>query len=236
MTRPHRRHAFYLTPDHECAYLPERVARTAFADPEARLDARAHTLLAAKGFRRSGRFVYRPACAACRACVPVRIPVERFAPDRAQRRVLAANAAAEVARVPLAADPEHLALYARYQAARHRDGAMVARDADHYLEFFASPDAAVAAYEVREGRALLAVMIVDQLDDALSAVYTYFDPTLAPRGLGTFAVLWQVAEARRLGLPWLYLGYWIAEQPRMAYKSRFRPLERLRGDRWEPVG
>lgn len=230
-----RRYAFYLTPDHDCAYLAGRVARTVFADPEARLDARAHTALAAHGFRRSGRFVYRPACAACQACVPVRIPVDAFIADRGQRRTLAANRDILVRRVPLSAEPEHLALFGRYQAQRHPDGAMQARDGVQYLEYFASDDASTSAYEMREDGALLGVMVVDHLEDALSAVYTYFEPELGARSLGTFAILWQIAEAQRLRRQWLYLGYWIAESPRMAYKARFRPLQRLRGDRWEPV-
>lgn len=223
---------FYLTPDHACGYLPDRAARTVFADPEAAPDRRAQTVLAASGFRRSGRFTYRPQCAACQACIAVRLPVWEFVPDRGQRRVLAANRGIEVTRVALAPRDEHLALYSRYQRARHLDGAMHTEDANAYLEFFASTYADTWLYEMREAGALRGVMVVDHLEDSLSAVYTYFDPDLPKRSLGTWAVMWEVAEARRLGLRWLYLGYWIEECQKMAYKGRFQPREALRGGVW----
>jgi len=239
MTRsgpPSPKLGFYLTPDHACGYLDDRVARTVFVDPDALPDAPTQTALAAAGFRRSGRFLYRPACRACHACVPVRLPVAEFTPDRGQRRTLAANRGVVVVPVPLARDEEHTALYARYQASRHPDGAMLARSPDEFLEFFASGFSDTWLYEMREDRRLLGVMVVDRLRDALSAVYTFFEPELERRSLGTFAVLWQVAEAKRLGLRWLYLGYWIEECRKMAYKDRFRPLERFSDGVWHRAG
>lgn len=223
---------FFLTPEHDCNYLEGRVARTVFADPDAPLDQRLQTALAAAGFRRSGRFVYRPQCAACRACIPVRIPVFDFVPDRGQRRTLVANRALTVVPAPLEHNAEHLALYIRYQESRHLDGAMHTDSADAFLEFFASSFSHTWLYEMRDGGVLRGVMVVDHLGDALSSVYTFFDPDLPRRSLGTWAVLWQVAEARRLGLRWVYLGYWIEECQKMAYKGRFRPLERLADGVW----
>lgn len=230
--RPASKLGFFLTPEHDCNYLDDRVARTVFADPDAAPDKRMQTALAAAGFRRSGRFIYRPQCAACRACIPVRLPVFDFTPDRSQRRTLAMNRGLRVVPAALERNPEHLALYVRYQEQRHLDGAMHTDSADAFLEFFASAFSDTWLYEMREGDALRGVMVVDRLDDALSSVYTFFDPELPKRSLGTWAVLWQVAEARRLGLRWVYLGYWIEECRKMAYKGRFRPLERLADGVW----
>ena len=223
---------FYLTPEHECPYLPERVARTAFADPTAAPDLRAQTALAESGFRRSGGILYRPRCPSCRACVPLRIAVDAFVPNRTQRRVAARNEDLVGRRVALSPTAEQLALFDRYQHARHPEGAMFAEDAERYLAFFASSFSETQAYELRQGGRLLAVMVVDHLLDALSAVYTYFEPELGSRSLGTYAVLWQIAAARTQQLRWLYLGYLIEETRKMAYKSAFRPQQRLIEGAW----
>lgn len=223
---------FYLTPEHECPYLPERVARTAFADPTAQPDLRVQTRLAESGFRRSGGILYRPRCPNCSACVPVRLAVADFRPNRTQRRVIRDNADLVAARVPLSPTPEQLDLFDRYQRSRHPEGAMFAENAEQYLTYFASGFSATQAHELRLGEQLVAVMVIDPLVDALSAVYTYFEPELEPRSLGTYAVLWQVREARRLGLTWLYLGYWIEETRKMAYKAAFQPQQRLISGAW----
>ena len=230
--RPAARLGFYLTPEHECPYLPERVARTAFADPTAAPDLRAQTKLAEHGFRRSGGIVYRPSCPSCQACVPLRLEVAAFRPNRTQRRIATRNAHLVGARVALSPTQEQLALFERYQHARHPEGAMLAEDAERYLAYFASAFSATQAYELRESERLVAVMVVDQLLDALSAVYTYFEPELGARSLGTYAVLWQIAEAQRQGLRWIYLGYLIEETRKMAYKAAFRPQQRLIDGAW----
>lgn len=223
---------FYLTPEHECPYLPDRVARTAFADPTAAPDLHAQTRLAEAGFRRSGGILYRPKCPSCQACVPLRLEVDAFRANRTQRKNLKHNGDLVGTRVPLTPTPEQLALFERYQHVRHPEGAMFAEDAGRYLAFFSSGFSTTHAYELRHGDRLLAVMVVDQLLDALSAVYTYFEPELATRSLGTYAVLWQIAEARRQRLKWLYLGYLIEETRKMAYKAAFRPQQRLLEGAW----
>ena len=223
---------FYLTPEHECPYLPERTARTAFADPTASPGLRAQTVLAEAGFRRSGGILYRPNCPSCNACVPLRLAVDAFQPNRTQRKIVARNADLVATRVALTPTPEHLELFTRYQQERHPEGAMFAEDTERYLAYFASGFSATQAVELRlEGR-LVAVMVIDQLLDALSAVYTYFDPALGARSLGTYSVLWQVEETRRLKLRWLYLGYLIEETRKMAYKAAFQPQQRLIGGAW----
>lgn len=223
---------FYLTPVHECSYFEDRQARTVFADPAVTPSPAAQTTLAAHGFRRSGRYLYRPQCPGCRACIPARIPVADFHPDRSQRRTRARNRDLEVRERPAVFDPEHYELYNRYQSARHPDGSMAAGSPEQYLEYLTSHWSHTRFHEFRLGERLLAVAVVDHLGDGLSAVYTFFDPEQRHRGLGTQAILWQIDHARAHGLPWVYLGYWIAESPKMNYKARFRPLEIMRGGAW----
>lgn len=223
---------FYLTPQHACSYLPGRRARTVFADPLAAPDRRTQTVLAAHGFRRSGRYLYRPACPGCMACVPARIPVADFSPNRSQRRTLKRNADVELHVLPAEFRAEHFALYDRYQRSRHPEGAMLADDPATYLDFFLSEWSDTRFFEFRAGERLLALAVVDRLDDALSAVYTFYEPAEPARSLGTLAILRQIEEARRLGLRWLYLGYWIAGCRKMHYKANFHPLELYRDGAW----
>jgi len=218
--------------EHPCSYLPGRAACSAYADPTLELDVPIYSGLAAQGFRRSGDLVYRPHCLGCAACVPVRIPVARFAPDRSQRRVLRDNAGVAATSKPAVFDEAHYRLFQRYLAARHDDGGMADSSEEDYMGFLGSRWADTRFVEFRlEGR-LLAVAVVDRLETGLSAAYTFFDPDEDRRGLGTLAVLWQVGEARRRGLEWVYLGFWIEGCRKMNYKDRFRPLQALRGGQW----
>jgi arginine-tRNA-protein transferase len=201
-------------------------------DTSLSLDASTYSRLAEQGFRRSGDLVYRPHCLLCAACVPVRIPVARFAPDRSQRRVWRANADLAVNSMPAEFDEEHYRLFRRYLAARHDDGGMADSSPEDYAGFLCSRWADTRFVEFRSAKELLAVAVVDRLETGLSAVYTFFDPGHAERGLGTLAVLWQVGEARRLGLDWLYLGFWIEDCRKMSYKQHFRPLEARIGEQW----
>lgn len=225
----------HLTPDHPCAYLPGRIARTAFVDPDLLMDSNLYGLLAAHGFRRSGPHVYRPHCLSCRACVPVRVPVADFRPDRSQRRVWRHNADLSVEFLPTTFRPEHFQLYSRYLEARHPGGGMQGGEESDYSQFLMSPWGECFLMEFRRDGELVAVSVVDELKDALSAVYTFYEPGLSERSLGTFAILREIEEARARGLAWLYLGYWIADSRKMAYKDRYRPLERLGVDGWVRV-
>lgn len=223
---------FYASPPHECSYLPEREAVTLFADPHRPMSRSLYTALADFGFRRSGKYVYRPRCPGCEACRPVRIPVAGFSPNRSQRRTLKRNRDLSITRVAPAFSQEHYELYLRYIRQRHPGGGMDVDDPERYMEFLACDWAESWFVEFRLGGELLAVAVIDRLGDGLSAVYTFYAPEEAGRGLGTLAVLWQLEEARRQGLNWLYLGYWIEQSPKMAYKGRFRPLEMLEHGRW----
>jgi arginyl-tRNA--protein-N-Asp/Glu arginylyltransferase len=223
----------YASPPHPCAYLEEREAVTQFIDPAQPVNSHLYSQLVDVGFRRSGEYVYRPRCNACQACRPARIAIGAFQAARGQRRIWRRNRDLKVTPVPAGFREEHFALYRRYISTRHAGGDMDVTDPERYREFLLSSWADTWCYEFRLDSHLLAVAVVDRLTQGLSAVYTFFDPACAERSLGTFAVLWQIADAERHGLPWLYLGYWIEECPKMSYKSRFHPLEIYRDGLWQ---
>lgn len=224
---------FHSAP-HPCGYWPGREARDLVLDPrDERLPA-LYPMALAWGFRRSGDLVYRPSCSGCRACVPVRVPVATFAPDRSQRRCLARNADVDAHIVGSACTDEYLTLYRRYLSARHAGGGMDDHGALEFAQFLIGAWIDSRFLELRErgSHRLLAVAVTDLAPDALSAVYTFYDPDEAARGLGTLGVLRQLEWARRDGHAHLYLGYWIAGHAKMDYKRRFRPLEGFDGRGW----
>jgi arginyl-tRNA--protein-N-Asp/Glu arginylyltransferase len=225
--------ALYLTPEHDCSYLSGQLARTLFIDPATPTNPVLYQYLLSAGFRRSGDHVYRPHCNACQACVPVRVPVAGFTPRRSQRRCWRALAdRVEVNFEPSGFQQEHYQLYLRYTASRHREGGMAEADEERYLDFLLTRWCPSEFLTFRLDGRLLAVAVTDVLPDALSAVYTFFDPELSHLGLGTFAILRQIDEARRRGLRHLYLGYWIGECQKMSYKEKFRPIEAWDGRQW----
>lgn len=233
MTQPPRPNlGFFLTPPHKCGYLPGRNAVTIFVDPRRRPSVRTYTALSQHGFRRSGDHVYRPQCPECNACIPVRVPVDEFELRRAQRRTLEVNS--DVTLIPKAPvfQTEHYALYERYIAARHAGGSMENPEPESYVEFLTASWADTVFYEFRAQSRLLAVAVVDHLEDGLSAVYTFFDPDERRRSLGRLAILKQIELARALQLRWLYLGYWIEACQKMSYKTEYRPLEHFRAGEW----
>lgn len=230
---PIQRLQFYLTAPYPCSYLPERKARSQVAAPGNLVDASVFGELARMGFRRSGQHVYRPRCDACAACVPARLVVDEFEPSRTQRRCLSRNADLRFELKPLVFDESHYRLYRRYQVARHAGSSMEQDDREQYRSFLLSSrvDSALAEYTL-EGEVVM-VSLIDRLLDGISAVYTFFDPELPRRSLGVYGVLRQIELARSMAMPYLYLGYWIRESPKMAYKVNYQPLEILRGVRWQ---
>lgn len=225
----------YLTGEHDCSYLAGRRARTLFVDPMARIDRERAQWLQQIGFRRSGMHFYRPACRGCQRCVPVRLPTAELQLNRSQRRNLALNdPEVSIAFKPPQLRPAHYRLYERYVRARHGEGDMADEvSIETYMRFLLSPWGGQSWFiEAYLGKQLMSVAVTDVYSDGLSALYTFFDPDLSARAPGTYSVLTQAREAARLGLRYLYLGYWIAESPKMAYKERFRPIEAWDGQQW----
>jgi arginine-tRNA-protein transferase len=224
----------YLSLPHACSYLAERMATTLFVDPRQPVAPEIFSVLMRSGFRRSGDLIYRPHCQGCRACISVRIDAGRFQRSRGQARTWRKNQDLVATEVAGEYRDEHFALYRQYQALRHPGGGMDDPDPKKYADFLLSRVADTRLIEFRLGHGgLAAVAAVDVLADGLSAVYTFYDPAQMARGLGTYAILWQVEWARRLGVPWVYLGYWIRECPKMDYKSAFRPLQAYVSGHWE---
>ncbi|MCA1926320.1 MAG: arginyltransferase [Thiobacillus sp.] len=232
---PFQRIQFYLTAHYDCSYLPGERARSQVATPAHLIDRHAYSALIRAGFRRSGQFIYRPHCEHCRACVPVRVDAARFAPNRTQRRCLKRNRGLDARFLPLDFRNEHYDLYRRYLGSRHAGGGMDRDGPDQYIQFLLSSNVDSAMVEFRDGDTLVMIAVIDQIDDGLSAVYTFFDPHRGQDSLGVYGVLWQIELARRLELPYLYLGYWIAASRKMAYKIQYAPLEGLVDGRWQPL-
>ncbi|MCG2579386.1 MAG: arginyltransferase [Marinobacter sp.] len=224
---------FFATPPHDCSYLPDREATTMFVDPRAHIDKKLYSQLTALGFRRSGSHYYRPHCENCNACIPVRLKVNDFKPDRNQRRVLEKNRDLTCELVPASFNERYYRLYAHYIEQRHADGDMYPPSREQFTSFLVEGATDSWFLEIRLEEELIGLAAVDMLDDGLSAIYTVFDPAHESRSLGTFAILWQIEAAKSWELPHLYLGYWIRECRKMNYKTRFTPIEALRDGQWQ---
>ncbi len=227
------RRQFFAASPVACPYLPGRAERKLIVDLAGSGSALFYDDLSRAGFRRSHRFAYRPVCRGCTSCVPVRIAVERFAHTRSTRRIRNINRDLSTRLVSARATVEQFRLFAAYQGSRHCDSDMALMRYGDYRAMVEDTPVRTAIAEFRGPRgALVAATLVDLLDDGISAVYSFYDPAQPRRSLGIWSVLWLVEECRRHRHPFVYLGYWIAESPKMAYKDRFPALERLDEGRW----
>ena len=222
----------YVDKPHACSYLSEHQSRFSYIHPTIALSTELYSQLLSRGFRRSGSYVYQTSCHNCQKCVPVRLVVNDFQASRQQRRVWKKNTDIEVIIKPAVFEKAHYDLYVDYQKGRHGDGEMAKATEDDYISFLSSEWSDTLFVEFSCAGELAGVAVIDRLDDALSAVYTFFDPKFAQRSLGVYAVLWEVEYAKSLGLKWNYLGYWIAGCQKMSYKTKYQPLQGLVDGQW----
>lgn len=223
---------YYATPAHPCPYVENRTAVSVFVEP---LNGKSPTLyahLSRAGVRRSGEYLYYPQCPGCKACQSVRLPVAEFQPNRTQRRNLKQNADLTCTIRPVEFDPDHFELYHRYLHARHPDGGMANPTESSYIQFIASSWCDTELMEMRLDQQLVGVAVIDKLEDGLSSVYTFFDPVMHKRSLGRFGILQTISLAQKRAVDWVYLGYWIEDSQKMAYKAEYRPQQRLEHGRW----
>jgi leucyl-tRNA---protein transferase len=223
----------FQTLPHACGYFGERTSQNLVIDPASPHLPQIYDAALARGYRRAGGHVYHPRCPRCHACVPARIPVARFRASRTQRRCMSRNADLQFQLETAGFTEERFALYRRYLELRHPGGGMDDPDPEDFSRFLFTGWSPTAFLELRHEGRLLAVAVTDITPRGLSAVYTFYDPSEEDRGLGTYAILRQIEVARERGLSHLYLGYWIANHPKMDYKARFRPLEVLEGTEWK---
>ncbi len=230
---PRRPQFFYTTAPLPCPYVAGRVERkvvTEITGPDAEA---LHDRLSRAGFRRSHNIAYAPVCPGCGACVPIRIPTATFQPDRTLKRIARANLTVEAFETPARATAEQFQLFQRYQKIRHLDGDMATMSFYDYRAMVEDTPIETFMVEFRDpDERLVGACLADRLGDGLSAVYSYFAPGLERRSLGTYTILWLIDRAKALGLPYVYLGYWVPESRKMAYKARFRPSEILVSGTW----
>ncbi|WP_417580533.1 arginyltransferase [Nitrincola sp.] len=224
---------FYVTPSHNCSYLPDRQAKTLFVDPQIEITSDTYSQLSELGFRRSGSHVYRPHCEGCQACQSIRIPVDFFKPNKTQKRLINMNRDLKVIRKAPSMEREYFALYKEYIDARHSDGDMYPPTPEQFHQFLIDGALDSWFYEFRDPNdRLVCLAVTDHLHQSMSALYTFFDPIETRRSLGTYAILWQLQEASRRNMQYLYLGYWVRDCRKMSYKTAFKPLEMLIDGHW----
>ncbi|MGI9229616.1 MAG: arginyltransferase [Gammaproteobacteria bacterium] len=222
----------YLTPAHPCNYLPQREASQLVADPTFPKTPRLYSSLLAHGFRRTGKEIYMPHCDSCNSCIAVRVPVEQFVPSRAQQRTRNKNRDIRIRPLSPEYRQQHFLLYQQYLQSRHPGGGMDNPTPQDYMNFLTCQWADTLFFEMRLHDTLAGVAVADVLDNGLSAVYSFFDPQLHKRSLGRFAILSLIEQAKSLNLPWLYLGYWVADCQKMNYKNEYQPLEYYIDNTW----
>jgi arginine-tRNA-protein transferase len=223
---------FYATAAYACSYLDNRLARSQVATPPHFISGDIYSELIKCGFRRSGDFTYRPYCDECAACVPLRVCVQEFFPNRSQRRAIDLHQGLTSQIGDLRFLQEHYDLYQRYQEARHTGGGMDQDSREQFEQFLLQSHVDTKLVEFRDANNVLKmVSVIDILKDGYSSVYTFYEPEKSA-SFGTYNILWQIEQVKKAGLSYLYLGYWIKESHKMAYKSNFRPYEIYLNNKW----
>jgi len=226
--------SFFITPSHDCPYLDNESAKTIFLSPEIQPDPNLYSLLIDKGFRRSGEHIYRPHCGSCQACISVRLPIKQFNMNKQQKRCLKKSHAFSTQTEIASYKQTYFDLFEKYINLRHKDGDMYPTSPKQYKEFLLNDWVECSFlnfYDTKEQN-LVATAVFDQVENGLSAVYTYFDPDYSKFSLGRLAILKLIELARQRELDYVYLGYWIKDCDKMAYKGEYRPLECFINDRW----
>ena len=236
--KPLQKLQFYVTTAYSCGYLPNKLAQSLIAAPQHLVNSQIYSGLIEQGFRRSGKFVYRPHCEHCQQCIPVRIILDAFSPNKSQKRALRQHSNLKTSILPVDYFEEHYQLYEAYQKTRHfdelkgTDSEKPDNDTEQYKSFLCQSNVETILVEFRENEQLKMVSVIDILHDGISAVYTFYDTSDKKASYGTYNVMWQAAWAQSLNLPYLYLGYWIKDSRKMAYKQNYQPLEKLIDGEW----
>jgi arginine-tRNA-protein transferase len=229
---------FYVTTPYKCGYLPNKLAQSLIAAPHHLVGVNIYNGLIQQGFRRSGKFAYRPHCENCNACIPVRIVLNEFAPTRSQKRAYKQHADLTTRIMPVSYNQSHFQLYSRYQALRHADTELVNQaetkdDAEQYRQFLCESNVESLMVEFRDAKNQVKIVsVIDVVHDGVSAVYTFYDALELKASYGTYSIMWLAEWAKSLDLPYLYLGYWIEASKKMSYKQAFMPQERLVDGEW----
>jgi arginine-tRNA-protein transferase len=234
---------FYVTAPQPCPYLEGRAERKLFTALQGEGAEKLNNALSRQGFRRSQNVLYRPSCADCAACLSARIRVAEFTPSRSQRRVLNRNAALKRAATSPWATEEQFALFRTYLDSRHADGGMADMDIFEFAAMIEETPIKSRVVEYRspppepgKAKPLTAVCLTDVLDDGVSMVYSFYDPTMQDHSLGTYLILDHIEIARRAGLPYVYLGYWVPGSRKMGYKANFTAVEIFKNGAWMDLG
>ncbi|MCP5206695.1 MAG: arginyltransferase [Hahellaceae bacterium] len=226
---------FYATPPHDCSYITGEKATTMFVDPRTTIQVDTYSALSQLGFRRSGNHYYRPHCENCQQCIPVRLPVDSFVPSRSQKRVKQKNQGLKVVTRDSSFREEHYSLYERYINNRHADGDMHPPSKAQYESFLVNNPASTFFAEFWDQGCLVAVSVIDELNDGLSAIYAFYDPDYTKMSPGVYNILWQVEECIRRQKSYIYLGYYIKNCQKMNYKINYRPIEMFINGNWVKV-
>ena len=225
---------FYVTAPQPCPYLEGRMERKLFTALQGEGAERLNNSLSQQGFRRSQNVLYRPSCAECSACLSARIDVNAFVHSKSQARTARRNAhLVHKATSPWATEDQY-ALFRRYLDARHANGGMADMDVFEFAAMIEETPirSRVIEYADPEADELMAVSLTDVLEDGLSMVYSFYTPDLPKNGLGTFMILDHIRRTVEMGMPHVYLGYWVDGSPKMGYKTRFLPQEHLVANGW----